>query len=89
MARKKINETTRQKVIKAHANGQSMRKIAKEFGVGLASVHRIVKEKELQKSQKGGAKKEVNIERQKRIQALEKRIAELEKKITNLGVKKR
>jgi len=89
MARKKINETTRQKVIKAHANGQSMRKIAKEFGVGLASVHRIVKEKELQKGQKGGAKKEVNIERQKRIQALEKRIAELEKKITNLGVKKR
>jgi len=89
MARKKINEATRQKVIKAHANGQSMRKIAKEFGVGLASVHRIVKEKELQKGQKKGAKKEVNIERQKRIQALEKRIAELEKKITNLGVKKR
>jgi len=89
MARKKINETTRQKVIKAHANGQSMRKIAKEFGVGLASVHRIVKEKELQKGQKKGATKEVNIERQKRIQALEKRIAELEKKIINLGAKKR
>ena len=85
MVRKKISETTRQKVIKAHADGQSMRKIAKEFGVGLASVHRIVKEKELQK----GQKKEVNIERQKRIQALEKRIVELEKKITNLGVKKR
>ena len=89
MARKKISETTRQKVIKAHANGQSMRKIAKEFGVGLASVHRIVKEKELQKGQKKGAKKKVNIERQKRIQALEDRIAELEKKITKLGVKKR
>ena len=71
MARKKINETTRQKVIKAHANGQSMRKIANEFGVGLASVHRIVKEKGLQKGQQKGAKKEVNIERQKRIQALE------------------
>jgi len=89
MARNKINETTRQKVIKAHADGQSMRKIAKEFGVGLASVHRIVKEKELQKGQQKGAKKEVNIERQKRIQALEKRIAELEKKITNLEIKKR
>ena len=82
MVRKKISETTRQKVIKAHADGQSMRKIAKEFGVGLASVHRIVKEKELQKGPKKEAKKEVNIERQKRIQALEK-------KITNLGVKKR
>ena len=89
MVRKKISETTRQKVIKAHADGQSMRKIAKEFGVGLASVHRIVKEKEQQKGQKKEAKKEVNIERQKRIQALEKRIVELEKKITNLGVKKR
>ena len=89
MAPRKINEATRQKVIKAHADGQSMRKIAKEFGVGLASVHRIVKEKELQKGPKKEAKKEVNIERQKRIQALEKRIVELEKKITNLGVKKR
>ena len=89
MARRKINETTRQKVIKAHKSGKSMRTIAKEFGVGLASVHRIVKEKELQKGQKKGAKKVVNIERQKRIQALEDRIAELEKKITKLGVKKR
>jgi len=89
MPRKRINETTRQKVIKAHENGQSMRKIAKEFGVGLASVHRIVKEKGLQKGQQKGAKKEVNIERQKRIQDLEKRIAELEKKISSLGVKKR
>jgi len=89
MPRKRINETTRQKVIKAHENGQSMRKIAKEFGVGLASVHRIVKEKGLQKGQQKGAKKEVNIERQKRIQDLEKRIAELEKKISKLGVKKR
>ena len=45
MAKNKINETTRQKVIKAHANGQSMRKIASEFSIGLSSVHRIVKEK--------------------------------------------
>ena len=84
MARKKINEATRQKVVKAHANGQSMRKIAKEFGVGLASVHRIVKEKEMQKGQKGKAKKKDTIERKKRIQELEKRISELEKKIANL-----
>ena len=89
MARKKIDETTRQKVIKAHKNGQSMRKIAKEFGVGLASVHRIVKEKDLQKGPKKAATKKVNLERQKRIQALEDRIAELEKKIANLGSKKK
>ena len=85
MARKKINEATRQKVVKAHENGQSMRTIAKEFGVGLASVHRIVKEEETQKGQKGRAKKKGTIERQKRIQALEKRITELEKKISNLS----
>jgi len=89
MAQKKINETTRQNVIKAHENGQSMRKIAKEFSIGLASVHRIIKEKDLPKGQKGGAKKKVNLERQKKIQALEKRIAELENKITNLEFKKR
>jgi transposase len=89
MARKKINETTRQKVIEAHKSGQSMRKIAKEFGVGLASVHRIVKEKELQKVPKKGATKKVDAERQKRIQALEERIAELEKKIAKIGSKKR
>ena len=84
MARKKINEATRQKVVKAHANGQSMRKIAKEFGIGLASVHRIVKEKEIQKGQKRRATKKDTIERKKRIQELEKRITELEKKIANL-----
>jgi transposase len=89
MARKKINETTRQKVIKAHKSGKSMRIIAKEFGVGLASVHRIVKEKEPQKGPKKAATKKANAERQKRIQALEERIAELEKKIANLGSKKK
>jgi len=89
MARRKINETTRQKVIKAHKSGQSMRTIAKEFGVGLASVHRIVKEQELQKGPKKAATKKVDTERQKRIQALEERIAELEKKIANLGSKKK
>jgi len=89
MARKKINETTKQKVIKAHARGQSMRKIATEFGIGLSSVHRIVKEEGLQEDQKNKPKKKVNIERQKRIQELEKRIAELENKIADIEFKKR
>jgi transposase len=88
MVTKKINESTRQKIIKGHASGQSMRKIAKEFGIGLASVHRIVKESELQKDQTKAAKKTISSEKQKRIQELEKRIAELEKKIADLKVKK-
>ena len=89
MARRKINEDIRQKVIKAHKSGKSMRTIAKEFGVGLASVHRIVKEKALQKGPKKSATKKVDAERQKRIQVIEKRIAELEEKIAILESKKK
>ena len=37
MARKKIDETTRQKVIKAEASGLSMRKIAKELKLPVAA----------------------------------------------------
>ena len=83
MAKKKIDEITKQKVIEAHSNGLPMRKIAKECGVSLSSVSRIVKEGG---SQKGQEKK---TERQKRIEELEKRIAELEKKILDLKSKKR
>ena len=84
MARKKIDEKIRQKVIEAQASGLPMRKIAKEFGVGLSSVHRIIKEKGPEKVQKKMSK----AERLKKIEAIEKRIAELEKKILDLGAKK-
>ncbi|MBC8460191.1 MAG: helix-turn-helix domain-containing protein [Deltaproteobacteria bacterium] len=88
MARKKINETTKQKVIEAHASGLPMRKIAKECGVSLSSVHRIVKEKAPQKVKKEMIKKEGKAERQKRIEELERRIVELEKKILDLDARK-
>jgi len=84
MARKKIDEKIRQKVIEAHTRGLPMRKIAKEFGVGLSSVHRIVKEKGPEKVHK----KMTKAERLKRIGELEGRIAELEKKILDLEAKK-
>ena len=84
MARKKIDEKIRQKVIEAQASGLPMRKIAKEFGVGLSSVHRIIKEKGPEKVQKKMSK----AERLKKIEAIERRIAELEKKILDLGAKK-
>lgn len=84
MARKKIDEEIRQKVIEAHASGLPMRRIAKEFGVGLSSVHRIVKEKGPEKVQKKMSK----AERLKKIADIERRIADLEKKILGLEAKK-
>jgi transposase len=88
MARKKIDEKIREGVIKAHASGQSMRKIAKDFEVGLSTVHRIVKEKGPQKVQKRITKGMSKAERIKRIKEIEKRIAELEEKILDLETRK-
>lgn len=88
MARKKIDQAIRQKVMEAHASGLHMRKVAKECGVSLSSVHRIVKEKGPQRVQKQMIKKMSKAERKKRIQQLERRIAELEKKILDIEAKK-
>jgi len=89
MARKKIDETIRQKVIKAEASGLPMRKIAKEYGVSLSSVSRIVKEEGVPKAQQEIIAEKDRAERKKRIQELEKRIAELEKKIFGIEARKR
>lgn len=89
MARKKIDETIRQKVIKAEASGLPMRKIAKEYGVSLSSVSRIVKEEGVPKAQQEIIAEKDRAERKKRIQELEKRIAELEKKIFEIEASKR
>ncbi len=94
MVRKKLDEKIRESVIKAHASGQPMRKIAEEFGVGLSTVHRIVKGKGPRKVQKGIPKETSKAERLskaeklKRIKELEGRIAELEKKILDQETKK-
>ncbi len=94
MVRKKIDEKIRGSIIKAHANGQPMRKIAKEFEVGLSTVHRIVKEKGPQKVQeritKGTSKAErlSKAEKLRRIKEIEKKIAELEEKILDLETRK-
>ena len=88
MVRKKLDEKIRESIIKAHASGQPMRKIAKEFEVGLSTVHRIVKEKGPQKVQKRIPKETSKAERLKRIKELEGRIAELEKKILDQETRK-
>jgi predicted transcriptional regulator len=84
MARKKIDEAIRQKVTKAHASGLPMRKIAKEYGVSLSSVSRIVKEEGAPSPAQESRLDKEREERKKRIEQIEKRIAELEQKIGEL-----
>ena len=89
MARKKIDEPIRQKVTKAHATGLPMRKIAKEYGVSLSSVSRIVKEEGAPSAAQEPRVDKEREERKKRIEQIEKRIAELEKKIGELESRKK
>jgi DNA-binding transcriptional MerR regulator len=88
MARKKIDEAIRRKVLEAHASGLPMRKIAKEHGVSLSSVSRIVKEESLPTALQGAAADREKMERKKRIEELESKIAELERKILALETRK-
>ena len=89
MARKKIDETTKQEVIKAQANGVSRKKIAEKYGISLSSVSRIVKREGQQHSQEQGILTKGKTERQKRIEDLERRIVILDKKILELEAQKR
>ena len=89
MARKKIDEKIRQKVMQAYSKGISKRKIAAEFGISRSSVGRIVNEKSSPSGQKETIETKGKTGRQKRIEAIEKRIAELENKILEIDAKKR
>jgi len=89
MARKTIDENVKKKISKAHANGNPMRKIAREFGVSLSSVHRIVKSETEKTGQKTVSKASEKEKRKKRIAELEKKIANLEKKIREIEDSKR
>ena len=89
MAGKRIDDITRQKIKEAHANGLSMRKIAREFGIGSSSVDRIVKEKGPHNTQSDKTEKRGKTERQIKIETLERRINELEKKILGLKAMKK
>ena len=89
MPGKRIDEALRKKIVEAYEKGLSMRAIAKEFGVGLASVSRIVKENSTKKDQEKAPSGKGKTERLRRIEALEKRINELEAKILRLDDHKR
>ena len=89
MARKKIDETTKQEVIKDHASGASRKKIVEKYGISLSSVSRIVKREGQQHSREQGIKTKGKMERHKRIEDLERRLAILDKKILELEAQKR
>jgi len=89
MVRKKIDETTKQEVIKTHASGVSRKKIAEKYGISLSSVSRIVKREGQEHNQEQGIQTKGKTERQKRIEDLERRIAILDKKILELEAQKR
>ena len=84
MARKRIDETTKQEVINAHAHGVSRKKIAEKFGISLSSVSRIVKAGIQRHSDEKGIDTKGKTERQKRIEDLERRIEILYNKILEL-----
>ena len=89
MARKIIDKNVKKKISEAHANGESMRKIAGKFGVSVSSVHRIVKDETAETSPKTVIKTSYKEERKKRIEKLEKKILRLEKKIQEIEDSKR
>lgn len=89
MGRKKIDETIRQGVKRAHEEGIARKKIADQFGISLSSVSRIIKQESQPSIQKHGAIKDLKTERQRRIEDLEKRVLELERKILAYEAKRR
>lgn len=89
MAKKRIGESIREKVLEAHARGLPMRKIAQEHGVSLSSVSRIVKEQGPQVAKKAKGTRMSDAEKRKKIAELERKIAELERKILDIEAKYR
>ena len=89
MSGKKIDDKTKQNVIKAYEKGISKKKIAKKFGISPSSVDRIVRKKVTKYSPEKKAKTDAKIELQKRIEDVERKLLELEKKIIEYESKKK
>jgi len=89
MARKTIDESVKKQISESHAKGNPMRKIAREFGISLSSVHRIVTGETAKTPKSKVSKSRDKEERKKKIAELEKKIAALEKKIQEIEESKR
>lgn len=84
MAKKRIDEKTRQGVLAAHSKGVTGKIIAEQFGISVSSVKRIVKGKGSQDRQKRVTGRTAGGERLKKLEDLERRINLLEKRILEL-----
>lgn len=95
MARKRIPDKIRQKVIRDHEAGKPKTRIAGAYGISTTSVTRIVKEGRPKSTGPGpdvkqpSSKKAPSPEVQQKVSEIERRINELEKKILYYDSKKR
>ena len=83
MKGKKIEDAVVQAVLKAHENGVARRAIAEQYDISLRSVGRLLKTQTTKNGQSSQDDHQPNLDRMRRIEALEKRIIALEKKILN------
>lgn len=92
MAKKRIDQAVREKVIEDHGSGLSMRKISARYGMSLSSVSRIVNEQSPRKAPRSAGGHSAKADRQRRIEELERRLDALERKIlaveSNKGCRK-
>ncbi|MGM0665648.1 MAG: helix-turn-helix domain-containing protein [Thermodesulfobacteriota bacterium] len=95
MARKRIPDKIRQKVIRDYEAGKPKTRIADAYGISTTSVTRIVKEGGSNSTEPGPGVKAVpskeapSPEGQKKLSEVERRINELEKKILYYDSKKK
>ncbi|MDB9822963.1 helix-turn-helix domain-containing protein [Deltaproteobacteria bacterium] len=84
MAGKRIDERTKQEVLKAHSEGLSGKMIAEGYGISRSSVNRIIKAKGPQDSSQKVMGTKPGREGLKKLEDLERRIMQLEKRIMEL-----
>ena len=84
MAGKRIDEITRQAVLRAYSEGLSVKMLVEKFSISRSSVNRILKGTSPQKSIKKISRTGEERERLQKLKDLERRINLLEKKILEL-----
>ncbi|MCF8061108.1 MAG: helix-turn-helix domain-containing protein [Deltaproteobacteria bacterium] len=89
MARKRISDATRRKVVEDCEAGLSKKKVAEKHGISVTSVTRIVKEQGGGSPAPEPARKEPDTpDVQKKLSDVERRIRDLEEKILYLEARK-
>ena len=89
LARKKIDDAVKRKVLEAHERGLTRKKISEECGISVSSVGRIIKERTPQPKKEKAPETGLAPEKQRKLEEIERRIMELEEKILYLEAKKK